>query len=115
MGCGKGAPPTAQVSGAVTIKGAPVPADASASISFAPVQGGESVTVPIVDSRYVSPTTPRGAVAVKFYISRANGPEKISERTGQTYQDISNLVPPEHASGMVLEIGKESVQQDFQL
>lgn len=115
QGCGQNSGSTAHLAGAVTIKGAPIPSDANAALSFAPLKGGEAVSVPIVGGRYDSPNTPQGSVSVKFYISRPIGPEKVSERTGEKYQDIANLVPPEHAAGMVLEVSGDNLNQDFEL
>jgi hypothetical protein len=114
-GCGESSAPTAHLAGTVTIKGKPVPADAEAALSFQPLGGGESVSVPIKNGRYDSPKTPEGSVSVKFYISRPVGPVKTSERTGQEYQDIANLVPPEHAAGMAIEVSGDNMNQDFQL
>jgi hypothetical protein len=103
------------LAGTVTIHGEPVPADANAALSFQSLGGDESVSVPITDSRYDSPATPIGSVAVRFYISRPVGPAKISERTGQPYQDIANLVPPEHAAGITIKVSGDNLKQDFKL
>lgn len=114
-GCGKSGPPTAHLSGAVTIKGEPVPADAQAALSFEPLSGGKSVSAQIVNGKYDAPDAPQGSVLVKFYISRPVGPKKISERTGQEYQDIANIVPPEHAAGVQIEVSGDNLNQDFRL
>lgn len=115
LGCDVSSVPTAHLAGSVTIKGKPVPADAKAALSFQPLGGGESVSVPITSGRYDSPNTPQGSVSVKFYISRPVGPEKVSERTGGKYQDIANLVPPEHAAGITIEVSGDNLNQDFEL
>jgi len=114
-GCGKSAPPTAHLAGAVTINGAPVPADAKAALSFEPVAGGESVSATITDGRYDVAAAPQGSLLVRFYISRPVGPKKVSERTGQEYQDVANLVPPQHAAGMTIEVTADNLKQDFAL
>jgi hypothetical protein len=103
------------LAGTVTINGNPVPSDAEAAVSFKPLGGGESVSVPITNGRFDSPRTPQGSVLVNFYISRRVGPIKTSERTGEKYQDIANLVPPEHAAGMSLEVSGDNLNQDFEL
>jgi hypothetical protein len=113
-GCGKGSAPTAHLAGAVMIGGAPIPSDADAALSFKP-QNGKAVSVPITNGKYDSPNTPVGSVLVQFYISRRVGPMKTSERTGEKYQDIANLVPPDHAAGMSLEVSKDNLNQDFAL
>ena len=107
--------PTAHVAGTVTINGDPVPSDAEAALSFKPLGGGELASVPITNGRYDSPRTPQGSVLVNFYISRRVGPIKTSERTGEKYQDIANLVPPEHAAGMSLEVSGDNLNQNFDL
>lgn len=114
-GCGKSGPATAHLAGAVSIKGAPVPADAQAALSFEPLSGGESVSAKIVDGKYDAPDAPQGAVLVKFYISQPVGPKKVSERTGQAFQDIVNLVPPQHAAGIQIEVSGDNTSQDFAL
>jgi hypothetical protein len=114
-GCGKRSAPTAHLAGAVTINGQPVPADAEAALSFEPQAGGRSVSVAITSGRYDSPNTPQGSVLVRFYISQRVGPVKVSERTGQEYQDIANIVPPQHAAGMTIEVSGDNLNQDFAL
>jgi hypothetical protein len=114
-GCGKGSGPTAHLAGAVTINGKPVPGDSEASLSFEPIGGGESVSAPINKGRYDSPTTPEGSILVRFYISRNIGPVKVSERTGEKYQDIANLVPPERAGGISIQVNGDNLNQDFDL
>ena len=114
-GCGKRSAPTTHLAGAVTIGGQAVPADANAALSFAPVGGGESVSVPITAGRYDSPKTPQGSVLVKFYISRPIGPVKTSERTGKEYRDIENMVPAERAAGITIDVGEDNLNQDFKL
>ena len=114
-GCGKGAAPTAHLAGNVTIGGAPIPSDASAALSFTPSGSGKAVSVPITGGHYDSPNTPVGPISVNFYISRRTGPEKISERTGEKYQDIVNLVPPEHAAGETISVSGDNLSQNFQL
>jgi hypothetical protein len=114
-GCGESSGPTAHLAGTVTIQGEPVPSDAQAALSFAARDGGESVSVPITNGRYDSPKTPQGPVTVRFYISRSVGPVKISERTGKEFQDIANLVPPEHAAGITIKVSGDNLKQDFKL
>lgn len=114
-GCGRGAGSGVHLSGTVTIDGKPIPSDATASMSFKPTQGGESAAVPIVDGRYDSPKTPQGRVSVHFSVSRPVGHEKVSERTGEKYREIANLVPPEHSAGMLIEVQDDNSNQNFDL
>lgn len=115
LGCGKSTAPTAHLAGTVTIKGEPIPADTDAALSFESLGGGKPVSAKIVNGRYETSEAPQGSVLVRFYISQPVGPKKISERTGQEYQDIANIVPPEHAAGMTIEVSGENLNQDFQL
>ena len=114
-GCGKRPAPTAHLAGAVTINGDPVPADADAALSFEPLAGGKSVSAPITNGRYDSPQAPQGSVSVRFYISQRVGPVRISQRTGKEYQDVANLVPPQHAAGMTIQVSGDNLNQDFNL
>jgi hypothetical protein len=114
-GCEENSEPTARLAGTVTINGKPVPADAEAALSFAPLRGGTSVSVPITAGRYDSPKTPLGKLLVKFYISQSVGPVKKSERTGKDYRDIANLVPPEHAAGLTIDVSEDNLNLNFDL
>lgn len=114
-GCGMESSSTTRLAGAVTIGGKLIPADAEAALSFVPAQGGKLVSVPIVGGRYDSPNTPEGKISVKFYISQPVGPEKVSERTGEKYREIANLVPPDRAAGMVIEVQGDDSNRDFDL
>lgn len=115
VGCGSDTAPTATLSGAVTIGGKAVPSEAEASITFRPKSGGPSVSVPIVDGRYTSDDIPKGAVIVMFHISCPTGPVKVSQRTGQEYQEMANLVPTHMTGGVALDISGDNPEQDFAL
>ena len=112
VGCG--GPPTTLLSGTVTLNGKPVPSDAEAFISFTPV-GGEAVSVPITEGKYESSETPRGMVTVHFHILQKVGPVKVSERTGEEFQEEKNLVPAKYATGIQLEVTDDNTNQNFAL
>lgn len=114
-GCAETSAPTAHLAGTVTIGGAPIPADADASMSFVRVTGGKGVTVPIVDGRYDSPQTPEGDVMVRFSISHSVGPVKKSEHGGVEYRDSESLVPQKYAGGTRLNVSGDNLSQDFDL
>lgn len=117
-GCGPSALDTSRVTGKVTIAGKEIPADAQAFVIFDPqdeVTKAESVTVPVVSSRYESSNVPVGKNKVYFDISRKTGPPKKSERTGVEYQDVVNLVPPQYSTGVELEVAGEEFSHDFDL
>ena len=114
-GCSFGGGSAAHLSGQVTLSGKPLPGSAQAFITFASdADPNRSVSVPIAAGRYDSPATPAGPCRVFFEITTA-GPEKISERTGQPYRDIVNLVPARHADGIPLEVSGDNINQDFDL
>jgi hypothetical protein len=113
-GCGFGGD-TAHLAGSVSIGGKPVPADAEASLSFTSPDGENTVAVKIVDSKYDSPKTPTGTVTVHFNIQQPVGPAKVSERTGQQYRDMQNMVPPQYAAGTPLEVTGDDQNRNFDL
>lgn len=114
-GCGGGLE-TTSVSGTVTIKGEPIPADAEATITFATKEGDEelSTTVPITGGKYESPETPQGSVLVTFAIFEL-GPPQVSDRTGQEYREQISLVPADKAGGQTVDITEATGNLDFDL
>ncbi|HEX6963434.1 MAG TPA: hypothetical protein VF175_16320 [Lacipirellula sp.] len=117
LGCGGGGQPGAHLQGKVTIDGNEIPADAKAHIMFAPesASDAETVTAPIVNSRYDCPNAPLGSVTAYFEISRAVGPMKRSERTGAEYQEVVSLIPADRTTGIQLEVTGDKADQDFDL
>lgn len=119
FGCGMSSVPTAHLSGKVTLGGKPLPSDSEGSITFTlegstKNKGTVSVPINIGDSSYDSPDTPRGPVKAYFSIIR-KGPAKMSQRTGQQYHDIINLVPNKYATGVDVEVEEDNSNQDFNL
>ena len=115
-GCG-GSNSTVHLHGKVTLGGQPIPADAKASITFAPPGGSETkaVSVPIVNGEYDSPATPVGTLRAYFNITREVGPLKKNERTGGEYRDEVNLVPPKTSTGVEVVVSGENLDQHFDL
>ena len=116
-GCADSKAPETRLQGVVTLNGKQIPSDAKAFVNFAPAAGGtaKSVSVEVIDGHYDSPHTPQGPVLVSFAISRAVGPEKKSDRTGQLYHDIENMVPARYSTGIKLEVEGDNPNQDFHL
>ncbi|GEM_PF-3462661 len=113
-GCGGGSP-TTTVSGTVTLNGKPLPGDATASIAFSPAKTGVAgVAAPITEGRYSCPGVPTGDVKVSFDITQPDGPPRKSDRTGEMYQEVKNLVPASFAGGIPLTI-QASATHDFNL
>ena len=116
LGCGRSAGSVAQLKGEVTLDGQPLPNDAKAFVVFVPDKDPtKRVSVPVSNGRYDSPHTPLGAVTVHFEVTREVGPTKTSERTGQPYRDIENLVPAKYATGMSLDVKGDDPNHDFDL
>ena len=116
MGCGGGSGKTAHVQGKVTIGGKDIPTDARAFIMFTDAKDmKKSASVPIESGAYDSPKTPTGAVRVSFDITKPTGPVKKSERTGEDYQDMANLVPPAKTSGVEVTIDGDKNDLNFNL
>src|SRR3989304_1593883 len=116
-GCADSTESVAHLQGVVTVNGNQIPDDAKAFINFAPAAGGtgKSVSVEVIGGHYDSPDTPLGPLLVTFAISRPVGPEKKSDRTGQMYQDVANLVPAKYVTGIPLDVQGDNPNQDFHL
>ena len=118
LGCSGSSGAGAHVSGRVTLDGKPLPADAKAFVIFAPAattEQSQSVSVPVVNGAYDSPNTPVGSVKVFFDVTKATGPVKKSERTGEDYQDVINLVPSEFGAGVARTVDGDMADQNFDL
>lgn len=115
-GCGAKSGGKAHLQGNVTLNGKPIPDDATAFVVFAPDgKGTDSVSVPITKGHYDSSGIPRGELKVFFQITRPFGPMKKSEHTGQSFQDVANLVPDKYATGIPLKVDGDDPNRDFQL
>jgi hypothetical protein len=103
------------VSGTVTLRGKPLPADATAFISLTPAAAGvPAASAAIVGGRYDCPRTPQGQVSAVFEITKPLGPPRRSDRTGEVYQETQSLVPARYASGLPLTI-EGPMTKDFDL
>jgi hypothetical protein len=115
-GCGTTNGGATRLQGQVTLNGKPLPADAKAFVTFVPEGNpGKAVSVPVTNGNYDSPDTPVGKVNVQFEISREVGPTKTSERTGQSYREMENLVPGKYSTGLPLEVTGDNSTQNFDL
>ena len=118
--CGCGAGPTGNVahwSGAVTLDGQALPADASGSITFRSIGsgGGQAVTVQITDGRYDSPQTPKGTVMAYFEISQPTGKTYFSDRVQKEIQETKSIVPDKHSQGIQVEVAENNSSANFEL
>lgn len=116
LGCGGSGSQTARVQGAVTIDGQPVPADAVGTVIFQTTQGGQgrTVSVPIASGRYDSPETPRGPVRVLIVVQRPTG-KTLDNGRGEPAEELANILAPEHASGVDVQIDGNKNDLDFAL
>jgi hypothetical protein len=116
-GCGGGGGNTAHLQGTVTVGGQPIPADASATVTFDPTQTGpdkKSVSVPIVNGKYDSPETPTGSVKAVFTIQVPDGAPFTTDR-GTQGQNYKNIVPQDKQAGVSLEVSGDNDSQNFDL
>jgi len=114
-GCGSQTPPPVPVSGVVTLRGKPLPADAQAFISFTPAAAGmPSASAAVTSGSYACPQTPQGQVTAFFEITKPLGPPRKSDRTGELYQETQSLVPARYASGLPVTI-EGPTTKDFDL
>jgi hypothetical protein len=115
-GCSGSAGQVGHLQGEVTLKGRQIPDDANAYIIFTTTGNkAKSVSVPVTKGRYDSPNTPIGSLKVYFEISQSMGPSKTSQRTGQPYRDVVNLVPPNYSTGISLQVDGDNPNQNFSL
>lgn len=116
LGCGGGssAGDTAHLQGTVTIGGQPLPADAEGAITFRNA-AGKAATAPIVQGRYDSPETPKGAVKAYFTISKPTGKTFKSERTGTEVAETISIVPANVVGGIDVDATTDNSSQNFDL
>ena len=115
-GCGQGGGDTVHLAGKVTLDGKPLPAGARASITFRPNDPKvKAVTMPIVDGKYDSPQTPKGAFKASFEINVPTGKKLMSDRTGEQYDETQNVVPPKYQQGIELNVTDDNLAHDFNL
>ena len=94
-GCGGPSYPVCTWEGTVSLKGEPVPAGATASITVSstnPKTASRSVSAPIVDGKYVLENVPQGEVLVQFNIVQET-PAKNPEDAARGMTDVKNLMP----------------------
>lgn len=104
-GCGGRSATPVAVSGTVTLNGKPLPAEATAYISFTPTTpAAVGVSAAITSGSYASAQTPQGPLTVFFEITKPLGPPRKSDRTGQMVQETVSLVPARYATGVPLTI-----------
>jgi len=98
------------VEGMVTVDGKPVP---KGNVSFSPLDGGQAVSVDIVEGRYRAEGVARGpnrAHLNAFYLTGGTFVE-----FGIEYPEEKNLIPEKYLAGMDVEVTEPVVQHDFEL
>jgi hypothetical protein len=104
--------------GKVTLDGAPVPANAQASVTFQPTAGnkGKAVTAAIANGEYDSPNTPRGPVLAIMSLSIPTGKMIMSERMGTEVPEIKTVtLSQEQMGGITLDVTGDETAHDFDL
>jgi hypothetical protein len=111
-GCGGPGYEIADLSGQVTVDGAPVE---TGTIIFTPLDGnrGPGVTVPIAAGRYQAAGVPRGRVRVDFNATRETG--KMVDFFGKPTPEIENVIPKQYHAGLQIEVAGENGTRDFKL
>lgn len=116
-GCGQGdaGPPTAHLTGRVTIDGAELPDDADGTIIFRPRGGGQAqpASAPIVGGKYDAAEVPIGEIRVTFNIGRETG-RMISEDGGSPFKERADLVPTGSRIGIDVTVSEDG-ELDFNL
>ena len=94
-GCGGPGYPVCTWEGTVSLKGEPVPSDATATITVSSTDAktaSRSVSAPIVNGKYVLENVPQGEVLVQFNIVQET-PAKNPEDAARGMTDVKNLMP----------------------
>lgn len=118
LGCAGEVGNTARLAGKVTLDGKPIPADAQAAITFQPELGSTAkpVTVPIKNSTYDSPNTPRGFVTAIFNLNIPTGKMVMSERIGKEVAELETVtLHADQVGGISLEVESNETIHDFEL
>lgn len=105
-GCGGASAAVSSLTGAVTLDGQPLPANAIASVSFRPtdVAKGRPSSAQIVAGRYRCDKVPRGKVIAEVNISLPTGRTRPSGR-GQDEPELKSVVLiAEQADGIELDV-----------
>lgn len=116
-GCGQGtSKPTAHLTGEVTLKGQPLPPDATGTIMFRPTAKGMAKTagVPIAAGKFDSPNTPVGEVTVYFSVQVPTG-KMISDAGGPPFPEMRSIVPAAATNGVKLSVTEDKDGQNFNL
>jgi hypothetical protein len=116
-GCDSGGSgkPTAHLSGAVTIDGQPVPADAQATISFratAPGQANHTSAI-ITNSEYDCPDVPVGDVEVYIQILQETG--KMTSEGGRSWPEKRSLIAAKYDKAIAMNVTDDDRNHDFAL
>ena len=98
------------VEGAITVDDKPVK---KGTVSFTSLDGGMPASADIGDGKYRADTVPRGRVVVHLNAFELTG-KKYME-LGIEYPEEKNVIPPEYANGITLNVGEPKMIHDFHL
>lgn len=104
--------PSAKVSGAITLDGAPLE---SGNIMFIPEGSGQSrpTAVDFADGTYTLKDAPFGKVRVRIVSTKETG--KMIPGSSQPEPEIIDVVPAKYRQGIEIDIAGNNDQLDFQL
>jgi hypothetical protein len=118
LGCsGEPSKPTARLQGTVTIGGKQIPADARATIRFAPtaIAQAQSVTAQIQNGRFDAVDAPLGNVKVTFRIEQPTGVEAPFAPGARPEMQYRSLVPTAKVDGQVINVTGDKSDLTFDL
>ena len=106
---------TARLQGTVTLVGQPLPADAQANITFAPVEKkGRTAGAVVQNGKYDCPDVPLGKVRVYFSVMRQTG-KMITESDNRPFPEVASVIASKYASGIEIEVTDDNSSQNFDL
>jgi hypothetical protein len=115
-GCGGASAAVSSLTGAVTLDGQPLPANAIATVSFHPVDValGPPTSAQIVDGRYQCDKIPRGKVIAEVFIALPTGRTRATGR-GQDEPEVKDVaLVAEQADGIEVDVtGNATVDFDL--
>ncbi len=116
VACGAPQPtyPHATLAGTVTVAGQPLTEGKIMFLPQDPHRGG-GVTAVIRNGRYRAEEVPHGKVLVTFNAMQETGRMIESSSTDELQPERIDLIPPEYADGLVIEVQADREEQHFAL
>jgi hypothetical protein len=111
-GCNRLSYTTTDVSGTITISGAPA---SEGGVTFTPLAAhrGKGVFAPLVNGRYEAKQVAVGPTRVTFRLTKETG--RTVEVYGKQAPELESIVPPKYVQGLEVEISPRETTRDFEL